>query len=216
MNASTVPTAVGQSLLGGISSAFRINPFTGTHLELRAAHGATIETVDGRTFLDMFMAHGSTVVGHGHPRVLDAVRASLDDGIVIGYETARGEAVARRLTEIVPSAEQVQFVASGSEAVATAMRLARAHTGRDLVVKVDGHFNGGSDYAMMNSLVAYTDADNLGGRASRSIPASGGDSARGRGHRDRHPLERPPRAGGDPGRPPRPGGCRDHGPDRLQ
>ena len=174
MSGTTGSTTLGQSLLGGISSAFRINPFTGKHLQLRAAHGATIETVDGRTYLDMFMAHGSTVVGHGHPQVLNAVRASLDDGIVIGYETSRGESVAHRLTEIVPSAEQVRFVASGSEAVATAMRLARAHTGRDLIVKVDGHFNGGSDYAMMNSLVAYTDADNPGGRPSRSIPSSGG------------------------------------------
>ncbi len=82
--------------------------------------------------------------------------------------------MARRLTEIIPSADHVRFVASGSEAVSTALRLARAHTGRDLVVKVDGHFNGGSDYAMMNSLVAYTDASNPGGRPSRPIPSSGG------------------------------------------
>ena len=77
-----------QSLLGGISSAFRINPFTGTHLKVRSAHGATIETIDGRTYLDMFMAHGSTVVGHGHPAVMAAIRDILDDGVVIGYETA--------------------------------------------------------------------------------------------------------------------------------
>lgn len=173
MSSSTTPT-LASSLLGGISSQFRINPFTGTHLQVRAAHGPTIETTDGRTYYDMFMAHGSTVVGHGHPAVLAAIRESLTDGVVIGYETGRGEVVARRLTEIIPSAEQVRFVASGSEAVSTAMRLARAHTGRDIVVKVDGHFNGGSDYAMMNSLVAYTDSTNPGGRPSRAIPSSGG------------------------------------------
>jgi glutamate-1-semialdehyde 2,1-aminomutase len=163
-----------QSLLGGISSAFRINPFTGTHLEVRSAHGATIETTDGRTYIDMFMAHGSTVLGHAHPAVMAAIRDILDDGVVIGYETPLGEVVARRLTEAVPSAEAVRFVASGSEAVATSMRLARAHTGRDIVIKIDGHFNGGSDYAMYNSLVAYTDASNAGGRPSRPIPSSGG------------------------------------------
>jgi glutamate-1-semialdehyde 2,1-aminomutase len=163
-----------RSLLGGISSAFRVNPFTGTHLQVRSAHGATVETTDGRTYIDMFMAHGSTVLGHAHPAVVAAVRDSLDDGVVIGYETDLGEVLARRLTEVIPSAEAVRFVASGSEAVATSMRLARAHTGRDIVIKVDGHFNGGSDYAMYNSLVAYTDASNAGGRPSLPIPSSGG------------------------------------------
>jgi len=174
MSASAVSPAFGTSLLGGISSAFRVNPFTGEHLQVRAARGATLETVEGKTYLDMFLAHGSTVVGHAHPKVLGAVRGSLDDGVVIGYETARGEAVARRLTDLIPSAEQVRFVASGSEAVSTSLRLARAHTGREIVIKIDGHFNGGSDYAMLNSLVAYTDANNLGGKPSRPIPSSGG------------------------------------------
>jgi glutamate-1-semialdehyde 2,1-aminomutase len=103
-----------------------------------------------------------------------AIRDRLDDGVVIGYETALGEVVAQRLSGAIPSAEAVRFVASGSEAVATSMRLARAHTGRDIVIKIDGHFNGGSDYAMYNSLVAYTDASNEGGRPSRPIPSSGG------------------------------------------
>jgi glutamate-1-semialdehyde 2,1-aminomutase len=163
-----------RGLLGGISSAFRVNPFTGRHLVVRRASGATIETVEGIRYLDMFMAHGTTVLGHAHPRVVEAVRRSLDDGVVIGYETGLGGVVARRLTEIVPSAESVRFVASGSEAVATAVRLARAHTGRDLLVKIDGQFHGGSDYVMFNSLVRWTDPDNPGGRPSRPIPSSGG------------------------------------------
>ncbi len=174
MTTTTGVQADQRSLLGGISSAFRINPFTGTHLEVRAAQGATIETMDGRRYIDMFLAHGTTVLGHAHPAVFGAMREALGSGVVIGYETPLGERVAQRLTSAVPSAEAVRFVASGSEAVATAMRLARAHTGRDIVIKIDGHFNGGSDYAMYNSLVAYTDAANQGGRPSRAIPSSGG------------------------------------------
>lgn len=162
------------SLLGGISSAFRVNPFVGGHLEVRNAHGAYLETTDGRTYVDMFMAHGTTVLGHAHPAVFQAVRDSLESGVVIGYETGLGEEVARRLTRIIPSAEAVRFVASGSEAVSTAMRLARSHTGRDIIVKIDGHFHGGSDYAMVNSLVKYTDAENPGGRVSRRLLSSGG------------------------------------------
>jgi glutamate-1-semialdehyde 2,1-aminomutase len=165
---------VASSLLGGISSQFRINPFTGEHLTVRRAHGAILETADRRTCLDMFMAHGSTVLGHGHPAVMQAVRDSLADGVVVGYETGLGDTVARRIVDVIPSAEAVRFTPSGSEAVGSAMRLARAHTGRDVIVKIDGHFHGGSDYAMVNSLVANTDAANPGGRPSRPILSSGG------------------------------------------
>jgi glutamate-1-semialdehyde 2,1-aminomutase len=163
-----------QRLLGGISSAFRVNPFTGGHLEVEDAHGARLRTTDGRTFIDMFMAHGSTVLGHAHPAVMQAVRGALDAGVVIGYETEQGEAVARQLFRLVPSAEGVRFVASGSEAVSTAMRIARAHTGRDLIVKIDGHFNGGVDYAMVNSLAQNIDVDNPGGVMSRRIRSTAG------------------------------------------
>jgi glutamate-1-semialdehyde 2,1-aminomutase len=174
MTMTTSARSEQMSLLGGISSAFRINPFTGTYLLVRDVHGATIETTDGRTYTDMFMAHGTTVLGHAHPSVVEAVRQILGHGVVIGYETPLGERVAEQLAAAVPSAEAVRFLPSGSEAVASAMRLARAHTGRDIVIKIDGHFNGGSDYAMYNSLVAYTDAENPGGRPSRPIPSSGG------------------------------------------
>jgi glutamate-1-semialdehyde 2,1-aminomutase len=163
-----------QHLLGGISSSFRTNPYTGQYLTVRRASGATVETADGREYIDMFMAHGSTVLGHAHPAVMDAVRRILDDGVVVGYETGLGEEIATRLSEIIPSAEAVRFVSSGSEAVSTALRLCRALTGRNIILKIDGHFNGGSDYALLNSMWSNTDAANHGGHPSRPIPSSGG------------------------------------------
>ncbi len=163
-----------ERLLGGVSSSFRINPYTGLHLEVEDAHGAVLRTTDGRSFIDMFMAHGSTVLGHAHPAVVSAVREALEAGVVIGYETGEGERVARRISSFVPSAEAVRFVASGSEAVATALRVARAFTGRELVIKIDGHYNGASDYALVNSLAANTDQRNAGGRVSRRIPSCAG------------------------------------------
>jgi glutamate-1-semialdehyde 2,1-aminomutase len=173
--ATVAPTpAPESSLLGGISSQFRINPYTGQHLVVRRAQGACIETVDGKSYFDMFMAHGSTVLGHGHPAVMQAVRDSVDDGVVIGYETGLGEVVANRLTEIFPSAEKVRFSSSGSEAVSTAIRLARAYTGRDIIVKFDGHFHGGSDYALVNDSSTNADPDNPGGQISRRTLSSGG------------------------------------------
>ncbi len=174
MEGTLVSTPAVQHLLGGISSSFRTNPYTGQYLTVARASGATIETTDGREYLDMFMAHGSTVLGHAHPAVLDAVRNVLDDGVVIGYETGLGEEIAARLSLIIPSAESVRFVSSGSEAVSTALRLCRAHTGRDIILKIDGHFNGGSDYALLNSMWTNTDAANRGGHPSKPILASDG------------------------------------------
>ncbi len=80
-----VSAGAGTSLLGGISSAFRINPFTGQHLTVRTAHGPYLETADGSVLIDMFMAHGSTVLGHANPAVFDALRSHLESGVVIGY-----------------------------------------------------------------------------------------------------------------------------------
>jgi glutamate-1-semialdehyde 2,1-aminomutase len=162
------------ALLGGISSQFRVNPFTGEHLEVARANGAKILTTDGREFIDMFMAHGSTVLGHANHDVFGAIREILDAGVIVGYETGLGEEVAEQIVEYVPSAEAVRFVASGSEAVTTAMRLCRAHTGREIILKIDGHFNGGSDYAVINSMWTNTDSSNPGGRPSRPILSSNG------------------------------------------
>jgi glutamate-1-semialdehyde 2,1-aminomutase len=163
------------SLLKGISSSFRTNPYTGAHLEVDRAEGPYLHTTDGRTYIDFFMAHGSEILGHAPAPLFEAIRhALIRHGVVSGYETGMGEEVAARLARMVPSAEKVRFAASGSEAVYMSIRLARAVTGRDLVIKIDGHFNGGADYALFNSLARQTDESNPGGRASRLVPISAG------------------------------------------
>jgi glutamate-1-semialdehyde 2,1-aminomutase len=167
-------TRAPSKLLGGISSSFRTNPFTGGHLEVRSVHGPYIDTIDGRTFIDMFMAHGSALLGHAEPRVFDAIREVLPAGVVVGYETGLGDRVADRLGELIPSAEACRFVASGSEAVLTAIRLARAYTGREVVIKIDGQFNGGNDYVLFNSMAWLSDGTNEGGRPSARRPFSRG------------------------------------------
>jgi glutamate-1-semialdehyde 2,1-aminomutase len=160
-------------LLGGMSSNFRINPFTGQRLSVRSADGCRIVTDEGE-FLDMFMAHGSNIIGHRRPEVIDAVKAGLDTGVISGYETGLGEEVADQLAALVPAAKAVRFVASGSEAAHSMMRIARAYTQRDIIIRVDGHFHGGSDYAMFNQLVAAVDFDNPGGEISKPIIRTGG------------------------------------------
>jgi glutamate-1-semialdehyde 2,1-aminomutase len=165
----TAPT-----LLGGISSSFHTNPYTGGHIEVRRAHGATLELADGRELLDTFMAHGSTILGHAEPAVFGAVQRALEAGIVLGYETGLAATVANRLARILPGAERIRFCSTGTEAVTTALRMCRAYTGRDLVIKMDGHYNGGSDYAMLNSTAAAIDRENPGGQVSHRIRSCSG------------------------------------------
>lgn len=162
------------TLLGGISSSFRTNPYAGGHIEVRRAHGAILELSDGRELLDTFMAHGSTVLGHAEPTVLRAVRRSLEAGVLLGYETGLAAEVADRLARFLPGAERIRFCTTGTEAVATALRMCRAHTDRDLVVKIDGHYNGSSDYAMLNSTAASSDPENPAGRPSQRVRSCSG------------------------------------------
>ena len=166
-------TTLTGGLLGGMSSNFRVNPFTGNCLTVRHAEGCRIQTDEGE-FLDMFMAHGSNVVGHRRPEVISAIRSSLDTGVIAGYETGLGEQVANQIVGLVPSAKAVRFVASGSEAAHSMMRIARAYTQRDIIIRIDGHFHGGSDYALYNQLAPAIDTDNPGGQLSKPIIRTGG------------------------------------------
>jgi glutamate-1-semialdehyde 2,1-aminomutase len=161
-------------LLGDISSGFRKNPFTGEHIMVKKANGALLELTDGRTLIDTFMAHGSTIIGHGDRRVTSAVSKALEDGVILGYETGRGAELAERLGGLLPGAERIRFCTSGTEAVMTALRMCRSFTGKDIVLKMDGHYNGSSDYALLNSMWSASDpAMPVGTYADRIHSSSG-------------------------------------------
>jgi len=106
------------------------------------AGGPWLYDLDGRAYLDFHMGFGTTLLGHGHPAVRQAIERALDLGIAAGAETVYQTRLAQRLVELVPAAEQVRFANSGSEATQAALRLARAHTGRWKVLKFAGHFHG--------------------------------------------------------------------------
>lgn len=162
------------TLVNDVSSGFRINPLTGGHITVKRADGALLELADGRTLIDTFMAHGTTILGHHDRRVFKAVSEALADGVLLGYETSLGAAVADRLAGMLPGVERIRFCTSGTEAVATALRMCRAHTGKGLVIKMDGQYNGSSDYALMNSMWAASDPSLPVGTQSARIRSSNG------------------------------------------
>jgi glutamate-1-semialdehyde 2,1-aminomutase len=130
----------------GVTHDIRHNaPFP---LYVKAAAASRKTDVDGNELVDYVMGHGALLVGHNHPAILEAVSAQLSLGTHYGAsheaEVCWGELVLR----LVPSAERVRFTSSGTEATMMALRLARAYTGRERVLRLREHFHGWNDSVM--------------------------------------------------------------------
>ncbi len=161
-------------LTGGMSSSFRANQFTGEPMYAVSAGGPRFRDVTGKEYIDFFMCHGAVLLGHDQPAVKQAVIQSLEKGFYAGLDSEDTIEFARKVCEAVPAAEQIRFVNSGSEGTLLALRLARGHSGRDLIVRIDGHFHGGHDYLLANNLAAKVDYDNEGRGFSRVIGRTAG------------------------------------------
>jgi glutamate-1-semialdehyde 2,1-aminomutase len=131
---------------GGVNSPVRAWKAVGRVPRfIRRAAGCTITDVDGNTYIDYVGSWGPMILGHGHAAVVKAVQEALRDGASFGAPTPREIDMARRLTGALPAVEQVRLVSSGTEATMTAIRLARAFTGRAKIVKFDGCYHGHAD-----------------------------------------------------------------------
>jgi len=102
--------------------------------------------VDGNEYVDYFGGHGAMLLGHSHPAVVEAVKRQIDLGTHYGSSHELEVRWAELVCELIPSAEKVRFTASGTEASHMAIRLARAHTGKDRIVRFVGHFHGWHDH----------------------------------------------------------------------
>ena len=107
--------------------------------------------VDGNEYVDFVSGHGALLLGHSHPAIAEAVSAQILRGTHLGASTDEEMRWARAIKALVPSVEKVRFHSSGTEATLMAMRLARAYTGKDKVIKLQDHFHGWHDYAMAGS-----------------------------------------------------------------
>jgi glutamate-1-semialdehyde 2,1-aminomutase len=107
--------------------------------------GSRKSDVDGNSYIDFVMGHGALILGHSHPAIVDAVTKQVCRGTHLGANTELELEWAEKVKSLVPTVEKVRFHSSGTEAVAMAIRLARAYTGRSAIIKFNRHFHGWSD-----------------------------------------------------------------------
>ncbi len=142
---------------GGVNSPARafgavggIPPF------MKRAEGAYLWDIDGHQYIDYIGSWGPMILGHRHPRVIQAVTDAMADGTSFGAPTEREARIAELVAEVVPSVEMCRFVSSGTEAAMSAVRLARGITGRDKIVKMTGHYHGHVDALLVQAGSAAT------------------------------------------------------------
>jgi glutamate-1-semialdehyde 2,1-aminomutase len=162
-------------LAGGVSSSTRLNRAVGHAMLFDRAAGCRVWDLDGREYLDLCCSHGATLLGHGDPRVRQAVERALDRGAACSYENELHTELARLLCGTVPCLERVRYTGSGTEATMHCLRLARAYTGRSKVLKFEGNFHGYHDQVMF---AIGTPADRLGPEMAPTLyPGSTGIAA---------------------------------------
>jgi glutamate-1-semialdehyde 2,1-aminomutase len=131
---------------GGVDSPVRsFRSVGGTPYTVVRGQGAYVEDVEGRRYLDFVQSYGASLLGHAHPRVVEVLREAVALGTTFGAPTPGEVLLAELMTERVPGLEQIRLVSSGTEAVMSAVRVARGFTGRDKVLKFDGCYHGHSD-----------------------------------------------------------------------
>ena len=147
-----------QSLPGGVCASTRLNQALGHPLYVDHAHGAHIVDVDGKSWLDMSCGHGAALLGHGHPAIVEALVRSAELGICSAHDMRYHVEVAETLCQMIPCAERIRFTNSGSEATLHALRLCRAVSGRDNIIRFTGHFHG---YHELTYIGGHVPADRL-------------------------------------------------------
>jgi glutamate-1-semialdehyde 2,1-aminomutase len=117
---------------------------------MERGEGCILLDVDGNRYLDFHNNYTSLIHGHAHPPTVEAVQAQVPAGTLYGSPAARQRELAAMLCERIPSVERVRFCNSGTEATMLAMRISRAATGKDVILKMDGGYHGSHDFAEVN------------------------------------------------------------------
>ena len=156
-----------QIIPGGVNSPVRAFKSVGSMpFFVREARGSKIVDVDGKEYVDYVGSWGPMILGHAHPEVVEAICRAAERGTSYGAPTEAEFEMAQTLTEAIPSIEMVRMVSSGTEAVMSAIRLARAFTGKNAILKFAGCYHGHADSFLSGSAGS--------GLATFGIPASPG------------------------------------------
>lgn len=154
---------------GGVNSPVRALKSVGaTPLFIQKAKGATITDINNNTYIDFCLSWGVFIHGHAHPAVNDAAINAVHNGSSYGIPTLHETTLAKMVVEAVPSIEKVRFVNSGTEAVMSAIRLARAYTGKNIIIKFDGCYHGHADHLLVN---AGSGVAGLNSSSSKGVPS---------------------------------------------
>jgi len=135
-----------QLIPGGVNSPARaFGAVGGEPIFFDRAEGAYLYDLDGNRYIDYIGSWGPMILGHGHPEVVEALRAAIGKGTSFGAPTEAESDLAELVTEAMPAVQKVRFVNSGTEATMSAIRLARGYTGREMIVKFAGNYHGHAD-----------------------------------------------------------------------
>ncbi len=155
---------------GGVNSPVRaFRSVGGTPRFIERGQGAYVWDADGNRYIDYALSWGPLVLGHAHPRVVAALQAALTRGASYGAPTRLENELAELVIEAVPSIEMIRFVNSGTEATMSALRLARAYTGREKIIKMAGCYHGHADMLLVQ---AGSGVATLGLPDSPGVPAA--------------------------------------------
>ena len=154
---------------GGVNSPVRaFNGVGGTPIFMERGEGPYLIDADGNRYIDYVGSWGPMIAGHAHPAVIGAIRDQLDKGLGFGTPTAIESRLAQKVRELMPMAERVRMVSSGTEAAMSAIRLARGYTGRDVIIKFEGCYHGHADSLLVK---AGSGALTMGVPTSPGVPA---------------------------------------------
>lgn len=141
-----------QVIPGGVNSPARaFGAVGGQPIFVDRAEGAFMWDVDGNRYVDYVLSWGPLILGHANPAVVEALQTAATRGTSYGAPTAVETELAELVCELIPSAEQVRFVNSGTEATMSVLRLARAYTGRDKIIKLKGNYHGHADFLLVQA-----------------------------------------------------------------
>ncbi|SFE56394.1 glutamate-1-semialdehyde 2,1-aminomutase [Bacillus sp. OV194] len=160
-----------EHIVGGVNSPSRSFKAVGggAPVFMERAQGAYFWDVDGNRYIDYLAAYGPIITGHAHPHITKAITKAAENGVLYGTPTSLEVRFAKMLKEAMPAIEKVRFVNSGTEAVMTTIRVARAYTGRDKIIKFAGCYHGHSDLVLV---AAGSGPSTLGTPDSAGVPKS--------------------------------------------